>query len=85
MTIQERIAREFIGVQFNTTEIEKELSFLYGKEVYCLDTKISDSVEDEYSMDSYLMQSLFNIIGSKETIRIYYGNNTNEITHIEIS
>lgn len=81
--LKDRIYDSLIGGCFTTEEdTENELTKLIGSKAHCYDTKIDEGLDDEE--DEYLMLSAFEVDGHSETIRIYYGNITEEITHIDI-
>ena len=82
--LKDRIYDSLIGGCFTTEEdIENQLTELIGSKAHCYDTKIDEGLDDE-DEDEYLMLSAFEVDGFGESIRIYYGNITEEITHIDI-
>ena len=81
--LKDRIYDSLICEWFTTEEdIENKLTELIGSKAHCYDTKIDEGLEG--APDDYLMLSAFEVDGHKESIRIYYGNITEEITHIDI-
>lgn len=81
--LKSKIYDSLMGEWFTTEEdIENKLTELIGSKTHCYDTKIDEGLDD--GEDEYLMMSAFEVDGIGESIRIYYGNITEEITHIDI-
>ena len=81
--LKDKIYDDLMSEWFTTEEdIENKLTELIGSKAHCYDTKIDEGLDD--GEDDYLMMSAFEVDGYSETIRIYYGNITEEITHIDI-
>lgn len=81
--LKDRITDSLIGEWFTAEEdIENKLTELIGSKAHCYDTKIDEGLDGD--LDEYLMMSAFEVDGHSESIRIYYGNITEEITHIDI-
>lgn len=81
--LKDKIYNSLICEWFTAEEdIENKLTELIGSKAHCYDTKIDEGLDE--GEDEYLMMSAFEVDGHYESIRIYYGNITEEITHIDI-
>lgn len=61
-----------------TITIEREIGEIVKEKVKCYDSYIDDACEHE--VDEYIMCAAFEIENSDVVVRIYYGNNTQEVT-----
>ena len=81
MTVAERI-HDVVMLTGDICKIETALS-LFGKPVF-VDEKISDGIPDfRDDGDQYVMMRSYDV--DKYYVRVYYGNNTGEITDVEIT
>lgn len=81
--ITSEICNNLIGRDINSAE---DILARYG-EVRLCDEKIDEGIDDEDSEDEYLMMQSYELKladGTDYYIRIYFGNNTREITDISI-
>ena len=53
-----------------------------GEKARCYDDYIDEGIDDEDVEDEYLYCSAFEFENTNLIVRIYYGNVTSEITHI---
>ena len=84
--IEKEIRAEFIGGRYEgETATEEQLTEIIGQSVEWYDTYIVDGVDDDETEDMYVMKSCFSTKDDSITIRIYYGDVTEEITYIGVS
>ena len=83
--IQREIEREFIGGNYDgITATEEILTEIIGKNISWYDTRIDDGVDEDETEDTYVMVSCFSTNDSEYTIRLYYGNVTEEVTYVSV-
>ena len=82
--IEREIRDTFVdNIYGDVNDTEKILSDIIGKNVSMYDSKIDDGVDDDE--DNYLMCDCFSTDDDTITIRIYYGDETNLISDVDIS
>ena len=81
--IKDSIYNEFIETKYlGEEEMENKLSQMVGEKARCYDDYIDEGIDDEDVEDEYLYCSAFEFENTNLIVRIYYGNVTSEITHI---
>lgn len=86
MTLTEKIQTALIGADFpGVMETEQILSDIIGRPVHWYDTLIDDGVDDDETEDQYVMRACFSTDKSDITIRVYYGDVTEEIGYVDVS
>lgn len=81
--IASEICNNLISRDINSVE---DILSKYGELRFC-DEKIDEGIDDEDSEDEYLMMQSYELTltdGTDYYIRIYFGDNTREITSISI-
>lgn len=85
-TLTEYIQTALIGADYpGTDETERILSDIVGQPVVWYDTVIDDGVDDDETEDQYVMRSCFHSKDMRVTVRVYYGDVTEEIGYVDIS
>ena len=85
ITAEEKVLIRYIGTEYKGhLDTAEELSSIFNEEVIFVDEKITDGVTDEDTPDLYVMCSVFETMGSKQTIRFYYGNMTEMIGYVSV-
>lgn len=84
--IEREIQQEFIGGRYDgETATEEILTNIIGQSVEWYDTYIDDGVDDDETEDMYIMKSCFSTKDDKISVRIYYGDVTEEITYVSVT
>ena len=85
ITAEEKVLIRYIGTEYKGhLNTEEELFSIFNEEIMFVDEKITDRVTDEDTPDLYVMCSVFETMGSKQTIRFYYGNITEMISYVSV-
>lgn len=71
-----------IGAEYYEMYVADVLSNIIGKKIKCYDTFIYNGMD--CGIDNYLMCSCFSYDESDMMIKVYYGDNTQEINNILI-
>lgn len=83
--LEREIIKEFIGGKYDgITATEEILTEICGQNVSLYDSVIDDGVDDDETEDEYIMRDCFSTADDKITIRIYYGDVTEEITYVDV-
>lgn len=86
MTLTEKIQTSLIGADYpGTLETEELLTELIGKEMRCYDVVIDDGADDDETEDQYVMRACFTDDRGSITVRVYYGDVTEEIGYVDVS
>ena len=86
MTLTEKIQTALIGSDFMGVEdTENLLAEIVGEPVLWYDTKIDDGADDDETEDTYVMRACFATQKGDITIRVYYGNVTEEIGYVDVA
>ena len=86
MTLTEKIQTSLIGADYpGVLETEELLSEIIGKKMYCYDSVIDDGVDDDETEDQYVMRDCFSDAAGSITVRVYYGDVTEEIGYVDVS
>lgn len=86
MTLTEKIQTALIGSDYaGADDTEKLLSELTGKKMRCYDVVIDDGADDDETEDQYVMRACFTDNTGTITIRVYYGDVTEEIGYVDVS
>jgi hypothetical protein len=83
--IKQEIEREFIGGHYNgINATEKILTNIVGQAVKHYDTCIDDGADGDETEDTYVMKGCFTTNDDNITIRIFYGDVTEEIGYVSV-
>jgi hypothetical protein len=86
MTLTEKIQTALIGADFpGVAETERLLSEIIGLKTTWYDTCIDDGVDDDETEDQYVMRSCFSTEHNEITVRVYYGDVTEEIGYVDVA
>lgn len=86
MTLTEKIQTALIGSDFpGVDEMELTLSELTGRKMVWYDTVIDDGADDDETEDQYVMRACFETVMGDITVRVYYGDVTEEIGYVDVS
>lgn len=86
MTLTEKIQTALIGADFpGVMETEQILSDIIGCPVQWYDTVIDDGADNDETEDQYVMRACFSTDRDDITIRVYYGDVTEEIGYVDVS
>ena len=85
MTLTEKIQTAFIGGKYQGVEAMKtELAELLGQPMYCYDQWIDDGADDDETEDQYIKGVGFISEDLDITVRVYYGDVTEEIGYVDV-
>lgn len=85
-TLTEYIQTALIGADYpGVSETERILSDIVGQPVVWYDTVIDDGADDDETEDQYVMRSCFQSKDMRVTVRVYYGDVTEEIGYVDVS
>jgi hypothetical protein len=83
--IKQEIEREFIGGHYDgISATEKILTNIVGQSVKHYDTCIDDGADGDETEDTYVMKTCFTTNDDNITIRIFYGDVTEEIGYVSV-
>lgn len=82
-TIEEKIETSLIGTLFDIERVKQTLEKVVGKPAKWVDSKIDDGTDDDETEDEYIMMDSFDC--GELYIRVFYGNNSFEITYVDIN
>lgn len=86
MTLTEKIQTALIGSDYmGCDETERLLSEIVGRSIIWYDTVIDDGADDDETEDQYVMRACFSTGRGDITIRVYYGDVTEEIGYVDVS
>ena len=86
MTLTEKIQDAFIGAKYlGAQRMEEELTNLIGLRMHCYDSVIDDGADDDETEDQYVMRDCFSDDRGSITVRVYYGDVTEEIGYVDVS
>ena len=84
--IKREIEREFIGGRYDgITATEEILTEIVGQSVEHYDTCIDDGADGDETEDSYVMKACFSSKDDTIVVRIFYGDETEEIGYVSVS
>ncbi len=85
MTLTEKIQTQLIGSDYmGVNETEKFLTELVGRNVSWYDTTIDDGVDEDETLDQYIIRACFSTDNDDLIIRIYYGDVSEEIGYVDV-
>ena len=86
MTLTEKIQDAFIGAKYlGAQRMEEELTNLIGLRMHCYDSVIDDGADDDETEDQYVMRDCFSDDRGSITVRVYYGDVTEEIGYVDVN
>ena len=86
MTLTEKIQTALIGSDYmGADDTENLLSEICGEPIRMYDNKIDDGADDDETEDTYVMMAGFTNRTHSLTIRVYYGDVTEEIVYVDVS
>jgi hypothetical protein len=85
--IEQEIRQDLMGSRFydGETATEEILTEIIGQSVECYDSCIDDGIDDEDCEDTYVYKDCFQTKDGSITIRVYYGDNSREITYVSVT
>lgn len=84
--LTERVQSELIGSKrLSVDSLCSRLEEIFKNKVNCYDSKISDGADEDETEDQYVMVDCFEVENTSYTIRVYYGDVTDEIGYADVS